>query len=132
MDIEMKIEHLAIWVKDLEKMKSFYAKYFRMNCSEKYTNPKKQFSSYFLSFSEGTRLEIMHQPDIAEEEGKSRPAYGLAHFAISVGSKQKVDELTETFRKDGFEIAGEPRLTGDGYYESVILDPEGNRIEITE
>jgi lactoylglutathione lyase len=117
---------------DLEKMKNFYTKYFGMNCGEKYTNPKKHFSSYFLSFPEGARLEIMHRSDINSGKEDHNLTFGLTHFAISVGIKNKVDELTETFRQDGFRIAGEPRTTGDGYYESVILDPEGNQVEITE
>lgn len=128
----MKIEHLAIWVEDLEIMRSFYMKYFDMNCSEKYINSKKQFSSYFLSFSKGARIEIMHRHDIISKNGNCRLAYGLTHFAISVDNKLKVDEITEILREDGFQVVGEPRTTGDGYYESVILDPEGNQIEITE
>lgn len=128
----MKIEHLAIWAKDLEKTKSFYKKYFGMKCIEKYTNSQKCFSSYFLSFSDGARLEIMHRPDIKSCKEDHSLKFGLTHFAISVGSNEKVDELTETLRLDGFRVVGEPRTTGDGYYESVIQDPEGNRVEITE
>ncbi len=128
----MKIEHLAIWVRDLEGMKSFYEKYFQAQAGAKYRNEKKNFDSYFLSFSEGSRLELMHQPEVPENKNDVLLQYqGLIHFAVSVGSKQTVDQLTETFRSDGFTIVGEPRTTGDGYYESVILDPEGNRIEIT-
>lgn len=128
----MKIEHLAIWVQDLEKMKHFYTTYFSAQAGEKYHNPKKGFTSYFLSFAEGARLEIMHKeeiPKISEEAGFEH--IGITHFAISTGSKETVDSLTEQLRKDGFKIVGETRWTGDGYYESVILDPEGNRIEIT-
>lgn len=119
----MRIDHLAIWVEDLEKMKSFYSKYFRMNYSEKYTNHKKQFSSYFLSFPEGARLEIMHQSEIDNQSVYQNNKIGLTHFAISVGGKKNVDELTETFRQDGFQVDGEPRTTEDGFYESVIRDP---------
>ncbi len=129
----MKIEHLAIWVRDLEKSRDFYSKYFNMECGEKYTNSKKQFTSYFLSFKgASTRLEIMHRHDISEALSSHALSFGLTHFAISVGSKEHVDSLTEQLRTDGFQIAGEPRTTGDGYYESVVLDPEGNHIEITE
>ena len=128
----MKIEHLAIWVEDLEEMKIFYTKYFDMKCGAKYINEHRKFSSYFLSFDSGTRIEIMHQPGISEQIGNKGIINGLTHFAISVGNKEKVNQLTELFRSDGFEITGEPRTTGDGYYESVILDPEGNSIEITE
>jgi lactoylglutathione lyase len=128
----MKIEHIAFWVNDLERMKSFYQQYFNMNCGEKYENKGKAFSSYFLSFGSGARIEIMHRPDIAKNvEGKGL-TNGLTHLAISVGNRGKVDELTKRIRSDGFEIIGEPRITGDGYYESIISDPEGNHIEITE
>ena len=127
----MRIEHIAIWVKDLEGMRNFYNKYFNTKSGEKYFNEKKKFSSYFLSFKNGARLEIMHRPDIVEQLGQKGLINGLAHFAISIGSKEKVNQMTELFRTDGFEIIGEPRTTGDGYYESVILDPEGNQIEIT-
>jgi len=128
---QMKIEHLAIWVTDIEEMRSFYEKYFNAKAGEKYVNTKKNFTSYFLSFLEGTRLELMHKPEIAAVQKQGNNRLGIIHFAISIGSKDKVDSLTEGLRKDGFEIVGEPRTTGDGYYESVVLDPEGNQIEIT-
>ena len=129
----MRIEHLAIWVHDLEKVKEFYIKYFEMKCGEKYTNIKKNFSSCFLSFEgASTRIEIMSQPDITDLSGKHSVFFGLTHFSISVGSKMKVDQLTEKLRFDGYKIIGEPRTTGDGYYESVIEDCEGNWVEITE
>lgn len=127
----MKIEHLAIWVEDLEKMKEFYMSIFPLNCNEKYVNPKKQFSSYFLSFDSGARIELMQKTDLGQRSDFPYERFGLAHFAVSVGSKEKVDELTEKIRKSGFRVVGEPRTTGDGYYESVILDPEGNLIELT-
>jgi lactoylglutathione lyase len=128
----MKIEHIAIWTKDLERVKNFYEKYFHVTPSEKYFNPNKNFESYFLRFEDGARLEIMRKPEIATRETNAlNESIGLAHFAISVGSKEKVNTLSEQLRQDGFQIVGEPRTTGDGYYESVILDPEGNRIEIT-
>ncbi len=128
----MKIEHIAFWVNDLEIIKNFYKQYFNMNCGEKYENKSKEFSSYFLSFGSGARIEIMHRPDITDQIGRKGVTNGLTHLAISVGNKEKVDELTELIRSDGFEIIGEPRTTGDGYYESIISDPEGNHIEITE
>ena len=128
----MTIEHLAIWVNDLEKMKSFYEKYFKAKAGEKYHNPIKNFTSYFLSFEKGCRLELMQKPEIPDNQNDIMLQYiGIIHFAISVGSKEKVNTLTETMRSDGYTIVGEPRTTGDGYYESVILDPENNRIEIT-
>jgi len=126
----MKIEHLAIWVKDLEAMKRFYEKYFQAKAGEKYHNAKKNFTSYFLSFTEGCRLELMHKPDVSDNLNKDQ-YIGIIHFAISVGSKEKVDDLTEELRQAKYSIVGKPRTTGDGYYESVVLDPESNRIEIT-
>ncbi len=129
----MKIEHIAFWVKDLEKIRDFYERYFGAASNEKYHNPAKHFESYFLSFSNGCRLEIMTRPDIGESNSSyDAQKSGIIHLAFSTGSKVKVDELTERLRKDGYRIAGEPRTTGDGYYESVILDPENNIIEITE
>ena len=128
---DMNIEHIAIWAKDLERLKAFYVKYFECTAGEKYFNPKKNFESYFLSFSNGSRLEIMQMPGIKERLSPTDQLLGFIHLAISVGSKEKVDALTEKLRNDGFEIIGEPRTTGDGYYESVVFDPEQNRIEIT-
>ncbi|MDR6923025.1 VOC family protein [Chryseobacterium sp. 2987] len=129
----MKIEHIAIWVKDLEKSRMFYQKYFGAVSNKKYHNPVKNFESYFLSFENGCRLELMTKSDIQENENSfEAQKYGIIHLAFSTGSHEKVDQLTETLRNDGYRIAGEPRTTGDGYYESVILDPEGNILEITE
>lgn len=129
----MKIEHLAIWTQDLEKVKDFYIKYFNMKCGDKYENIKKHFSSYFLSFrGASTRIELMHIPEISNVLINRSNFLGLAHIAISVGSKESVNELTEKFRVDGYKIVGEPRTTGDGYYESIVEDCEGNLVEITE
>jgi len=128
----MKIEHLAIWVKDIESMKTFYEKYFHGKANDRYHNPTKQFYSYFITFEEGSRLELMNKVNIPDDESSiEKERMGIIHFAMSVGSKEKVDQLTEQLRTDGFRIIGEPRTTGDGYYESVVLDPENNRIEIT-
>jgi lactoylglutathione lyase len=127
----MSIEHLAIWVKDLEGMKAFYLRFFELSQNEKYHNPKKNFSSYFLSFPTGARIELMQKPGISDAGNGNEEHLGIAHFAISVGSKEKVDAFTENVRESGYQIVGEPRTTGDGYYESVIADPEGNLIEIT-
>jgi lactoylglutathione lyase len=128
----MNIEHIAIWAKDIERMKKFYERYFNAKSGEKYFNHTKNFESYFLTFDSGCRLEIMQMPGIPPSQNDIYKQFtGLVHFAISVGSKQTVDSLTDNFRKDGYEIVGEPRTTGDGYYESVVLDPESNRIEIT-
>ena len=128
----MKIEHIAIWVKDLELMRSFYIKYFGAKSGSRYTNPKNGFSSYFLSFEDGTRIEIMNRDDISKSQERKNMTYGFTHMAVSVGVKEDVDKLTNILRSDGYKIAGEPRTTGDGFYESVILDPEGNHIELTE
>ena len=125
----MRIEHIAIWVKDIEKIRSFYEKYFGVASSELYHNQKTGFRSYFLSFDDGTRIEIISKVDINKE--KQEKTLGYAHLSISLGSKEKVDEFTEIFRKDGYKIVSEPRTTGDGYYESVISDPENNLIELT-
>ena len=130
MSFTFKIEHISLWATDIEKMKDFYVRFFGGKASEKYINPKKKFESYFIEFSSGTRLEIMHKDAMASKD-KGDPVSGYAHIAFSTGSKEKVDEFTVKMKKAGFEIADGPRMTGDGYYESVILDPEGNRIEIT-
>jgi lactoylglutathione lyase len=126
----MKIEHIAIYVKDLEVSRNFYCQYFGGKASAKYENPRKQFTSYFISFDGGCRLELMNQP--FRKETNSSENIGIHHFAFTVGSRDKVDELTNLIRNNGFIIHGEPRVTGDGYYESIVLDPEGNMVEITE
>lgn len=126
----MKIEHIAIWVNNLEEMRAFYETYFHAKAGELYHNPSKNFYSYFLSFETGCRLELMHKPTILQNLNNGE-YIGIIHFAISVGSKVNVDSLTEVLRQASYTIVGEPRTTGDGYYESVVLDPEGNRIEIT-
>ena len=129
----MKIEHLAIWVDDLEKMREFYSTYFGAQSGEKYTNAAKGFSSYFLAIGNGeARLELMTSVRVNDEPKRRGFMKGLAHFAISVGSKEAVNNLTERLRADEYSIESEPRTTGDGYYESVVLDPEGNWVEITE
>lgn len=129
----MRIDHVALWTFDLERARTFYEKYFDAKAGAKYFNPKKNFESYFMSFKDGCRLEIMQMPGIIPRDNdlSGKQHIGFVHLAISVGSKTNVDELTEKLRLDGYEIAGEPRQTGDGYYESVVLDPDGNRIEIT-
>lgn len=124
-----RIEHIAIWCKDLEVMKNFYVEYFQGTAGKKYHNPKKGFTSYFLFFENGSRLELMHREDIHEKV--STNSFGWAHLAFSEGSKKTVDQLTSSLQGDGFEVMGQPRTTGDGYYESTVLDPEGNQVEIT-
>ena len=130
MKIKFKIEHIAIWVKDLDKMKEFYQTYFGAKSSNLYHNQKTGFKSYFLTFDNGCRVELMNKSDISQT--KSENNLGYAHISFSVGSKDNVDLLTDELRKNDVYINTEPRTTGDGYYESSILDPEGNVIEITE
>ena len=125
----MKIEHVAIWATDIEKLKSFYETYFDAQATSKYTNQTKHFQSYFLTFSSGARLELMHRHDIEASSDQERTGY--AHLAFSVGSEAAVDALTQRLVEDGYTRLNGPRRTGDGYYESVVLDPEGNRVEIT-
>ncbi len=128
----MRIEHVAIWTYELEVMRQFYSQYFQMKPGKKYVNAEKEFASYFLESESGCRLELMTMKKIPPKSAFSTlPKLGLAHLAISVGSEEVVNELTEKLRQGGFRIVGEPRWTGDGYYESCVLDPEENRIEIT-
>jgi lactoylglutathione lyase len=128
----MKIEHIAVWTQQLEQLKAFYIRFFGAVASEKYFNPNRSFSSYFLSFNTGTRLELMQVPGLLPNSNQETgPVMGIAHFAMSVGSKEQVDNLTEELRIAGYKVLGEPRRTGDGYYESVIADPDNNLIEIT-
>jgi lactoylglutathione lyase len=125
----MKIEHIAIYVSDLEKSRDFYCRYFHGKATEKYQNPTKRFSSYFIHFDDGCRLELMHQ---SFRSGKNvKENLGIHHFAFSAGSVEKVNELTEILRLEKFNIISEPRVTGDGYYESIVLDPDGNLVEIS-
>ncbi|GAB3165601.1 VOC family protein [Telluribacter humicola] len=128
----MRLEHIALYTRQLEVLRDFYMKYFEATSNEKYINPAKGFESYFLSFADGARLEIMQKQSIPEYAGESGGEYtGLTHLAMQTGTKEAVDSLTEQLRADGYRVVGEPRTTGDGYYESVVLDPDGNRIEIT-
>lgn len=127
-----KIEHAALWTPDLERLCAFYEQYFDASTGEKYVNPEKDFSSYFLTFDSGARLELMHTPVMAKAlEEKDRPSAGYAHIAISVGSEHVVNDLTNQLSNDGYTVSSGPRWTGDGYYESVVLDPDDNRLEIT-
>ena len=171
----MRIEHVAIWAKDIDKVCDFYRKYFGGEVQPLYRNSAKQFTSRFVTFESGARLEVMHRPDInvgtlteskpdlacvpretqprfpsknelahfyLETEGcrpMAKPEaqheqgqhLGYAHLSFSVGSKEEVDRLTQKMSEDGIQVVGQPRTTGDGYYESVVLDPERNRVEVT-
>lgn len=126
----MKIEHVAMYVNDLEGAKTFFVKYLGAKANDGYHNPKTDFRSYFLSFSDGARLELMHKPQMEDGE-KTVSRTGFIHVAFSVGSAAAVDRLTEQLRADGYPVISGPRTTGDGYYESCILGIEGNQIEIT-
>ena len=126
----MHIEHIAMYVNDLEAARDFFVKYFQAKSNEGYHNPRTDFRSYFLSFGHGARLEIMNKPYMSDTE-KDLNRMGYIHIAFSLGSKSAVDELTERLKGDGYEVISGPRTTGDGYYESCIFDFEGNQIEIT-
>lgn len=128
----MQINHVALWVNDLEHVKAFYERYFGAQANAKYVNERKQFQSYFLTFAGGPNLELMQHPDITPLDRQPGQEFlGYAHLAMAVGSEAAVDELTARLVADGYQRIDGPRWTGDGYYESVVLDPEGNRIEIT-
>lgn len=126
----MKIEHIAVYVEDLEGAKVFFEKYFGGVSGTLYRNQNTGFRSYFLSFSDGSRLEIMNRPGLEKAENEAART-GFIHLAFSVGSKEQVDALTRQLAADGFRVISGPRTTGDGYYESCILGPENNQIEIT-
>ena len=126
----MKIEHIAMYVNDIEKVRDFFVKYFDGKSNDGYHNPQTDFRSYFISFDTGARLEIMNKPDLVDEE-KSLNRTGFIHVAFSVGSKERVNELTQQLQNDGYPIVSGPRTTGDGYYESCVVAVEGNQIEIT-
>ncbi len=128
----IKIEHIALYVKDLELMRMFYETYFSMTSSPMYRNNNTEFSSYFLKLGAASaRIELMHRPNVRNCHPDGVDMFGLAHFALSLCSKQNVDDMTEKLRNEGFTILSDPRTTGDGYYESVVADPEGNNIELT-
>lgn len=128
----MHIEHMALWTRDLERMKRFYEEFFGGVAGDMYHNPNTDFRSYFISFNTGARLEIMSKMVIGEGVyDDDLPLVGYAHLAFAVGSEAGVDELTARLAKEGFPVVSGPRRTGDGYYESCVLDPEGNRVEIT-
>ena len=126
----MKLEHIAMYVNDLEAARDFFIKYLGASSNDGYHNQKTGFRSYFLSFSDGARLEIMNKPQMDDAE-KTLARTGLIHIAFSVGSRERVDELTEELKRDGYEVVSGPRTTGDGYYESCVIGIEGNQIEIT-
>ena len=126
----MRIEHVAVWTRDLERLRAFYERWFDVAAGDLYRSTTRPgFASYFLTFpSGGARLEVMTMPDLAPS---SEPAIGYAHLAVSLGSRVAVDALVARMRGDGLRIVSGPRVTGDGYYEAVVEDPDGNEIEIT-
>ena len=126
----MKIEHAAMYFNDLEGAKNFFSKYFGAKSNDMYHNPRTNFKSYFLSFDDGARLEIMNKPEL-EDAVKTLNRTGFIHLAFSVGSKENVDALTLQLKNDGYEVISGPRTTGDGYYESCVVAFENNQIEIT-
>ena len=126
----MKIDHIALYVNDLDAARQFFLKYLGASSNEGYHNPRTNFRSYFLSFDDGARLELMHKPELADSP-KELARTGYAHVAFSVGSKETVDALTERLKSDGYKLVSGPRTTGDGYYESCIVAIEGNQIELT-
>ncbi|MFD1672359.1 VOC family protein [Agrilactobacillus yilanensis] len=125
----MKIEHIAIWVEDLEKIKAFYEQYFNVTSSEKYHNVKTQFESYFLTLDGTCRIELIHKQHLSP---RITDSLGYAHIALAVGDKATVDAYAKRFVAAGIPLIDGPRTTGDGYYEAVIQDPEGNIVELTE
>ena len=127
----MKIEHVALYVKDLEKAKEFFVTYLNGKANDGYHNPKTDFRSYFISFEDGARLEIMTRPELVEQT-KNSYRTGYSHLAFSVRSKEAVDEVTARLDEAGYSVSSGPRTTGDGYYESCIVAFEDNLIEITE
>ena len=127
----MKIEHIAMYVNELEAARDFFVTYLGGKSNDGYHNKNTDFRSYFICFSDGARLELMNKPGLDDQE-KSLTRIGYAHIAFSVGSKEKVNALTEQLRSAGYEVVSGPRTTGDGYYESCIVAIEGNQIEITE
>ena len=124
----VRIEHIGLWVRDLDAVAAFYQKYFSVRVGALYQNPRKGFASRFLEFGAGARLEIMTRTDVAARS--ETELLGLAHVALAVGADAAVDALAARFHADGITIDSGPRRTGDGYYECVVRDPEGNRVEI--
>lgn len=126
----MRIEHVSLYVKDLEGMKDFYIRYFNASAGSLYHNKNTGLKTYFLSFESGARLELMNKPNL--KPNCPNGSLGYTHLAFSAGSKEAVNELTLKLKADGFTVISGPRTTGDGYYESLIADPENNFIEITQ
>jgi lactoylglutathione lyase len=127
--MNIRVEHVALWVRDVDRVAAFYARYFGARIGERYENPRKGFQSRFLAFASGARLEVMARSDVGTRAASE--TLGFAHVAIAIGNEAAVDALATRFRADGVSVLDGPRRTGDGYYECVVLDPEGNRVEVT-
>ena len=125
----MNLEHVALYVDDLEAMKAFYVRHFGATATNKYHNPRTGLQTYFLSFDEGARLEIMQRPEMSPRASGEHPL-GYTHISFKIGSAEKVDQLTKELQESGCPLLNSPRMTGDGYYESLLSDPEGNLIEL--
>jgi lactoylglutathione lyase len=127
----IRIEHVALWTDDIERLAAFYANYFGASAGPSYVNPAKGFESRFLDFGGGARIEVMKTSVLAPARlAAGAQRMGLTHLALATGSEAAVDALTARLKQDGHEVLDGPRRTGDGYYESVVLDPDGNRVEI--
>lgn len=126
----MRIEHIAMYVNDLEAARDFFTRYLGGIANDGYHNPNTGFRSYFMTFDDGARLELMNKPGMTDAE-KPLERTGYAHIAFSLGDRESVDALTDRLRRDGFEVVSGPRVTGDGYYESCVVGIEGNQIELT-
>jgi lactoylglutathione lyase len=124
-----RLEHVALWVRDVDRVAAFYARYFDARVGERYENPRKGFQSRFLAFDSGARLEVMARTDVVSRGAGE--GLGFAHVAIAIGDEAAVDALAARFKVEGLPVLDGPRRTGDGYYECVVLDPEGNRVEVT-
>ncbi|HKJ80271.1 MAG TPA: VOC family protein [Prolixibacteraceae bacterium] len=127
----MRIDHIAVWTYNLEGLRNFYMHYFDASCGEIYYNHSREYRSYIMTFDGDCSIEIMEMPNVPKSKNNPLKEHsGIIHFAIKVGSKPEVNRITEMLRSDGFKVVGEPQTTGDGNYESLVLDPDGNRLEI--
>lgn len=129
----MTLEHVAIWTRQLEKLKNYYITYFGGTPNTKYVNEEKSFESYFLAFASGARLELMSRPTVPVNlnDTVNEQHLGIIHLAFGVDSMDEVDQKASQLKNDGFPILSGPRKTGDGYYEFETLDPDNNRVEVT-
>jgi lactoylglutathione lyase len=125
----VRVDHVALWVRDLETMRGFYVERLGGRSGALYHNARTGFRSCFIAFSDGPRIELM--TDSRGDRGHADGAFGYAHIALSAGGRDQVDSIIRALEGSGVTVESRPRVTGDGYYEAVVRDPEGNRIEIT-